>query len=226
MRARHRHFKPTSVGAFIAVDSRYINQSDNTAISTWSDRSGSANDVTQATGANQPVYRTGVLGGNGVVRFDGSNDFLESPTIVKSQPYTSFLVNLPKQFYSNYNEVFEDSSLGCLSAIAPSGGVAKHDTYAGVDLFGVAATVNAWFIGNHVFNGSSSKNEINGGSITTGNAGTNNINGKFQVGRNWNSTIYVNNDFAFGMVCSGALSDSLRQRIDHSNAYSFKLACS
>jgi hypothetical protein len=229
MRARQRHLKPKSIGAFIALDSRYINQGDNTAISTWSDLSGSSNDATQATGSFQPVYRTGILGGNGVVRFDGTNDFLEPPTITKSQPYTSFAITYPKQYKaSGYNAFFEDSSLGCFTGISPDSGISKHTIFAGASLFGPASTLNAWFLGSYVVNSTSSKITINGGAPTTGNAGSTNINGKFQLGRNWdqNSRFYWDNDTALAMVCEGAFSDSLRKRVEQSAAYSFKIACS
>ena len=226
MRARQRHLKPKSIGAFIALDSRYINQSDNTAISTWSDLSGSSNDATQAAGNAQPVYRTGILGGNGVVRLDGVDDFLESPTITKNQPYTCFVITFPKAYANGFNSFFEDTSLACNTSIAPDSGVSKYQMYAGTALYGIASTLNAWFIGSYVFNSTSSAMVINGGTKTTGNAGSTNINGKFQVGRNWNGGVYDDNDIALGMVCESAFSDALRKRVEHSAAYSFKLACS
>jgi hypothetical protein len=44
-----------------------------TGVSQWSDQSGSANHVTQGTGANQPAFT------NGELVFDGSNDALFTP---------------------------------------------------------------------------------------------------------------------------------------------------
>lgn len=227
MRARQRHLKPKSIGAFIALDSRYINQSDNTAVSSWADISGNSNNASQATSASQPVFRTSILGGNGVVRFDGSNDFLESPTITKTQPYTVFVISYPKQYkQGGYNSFFEDTSLGVVPVIAPQGGVLKHAMYAGVNLFGPASSLNIWFLGSYVFNTTSSKVSINGGAATSGNAGSTNLNGKFQLGRNWDSSAYYDNDTALAMNCEGAFSDALRKRCEHSAAFSFKIACS
>lgn len=74
MRARHRHFNPRSMGAGLVLDARYIDQADNTAVSTWSDRSGNGWDATQASGALQPTLQTAEFGGQNIVRFDGSND--------------------------------------------------------------------------------------------------------------------------------------------------------
>jgi hypothetical protein len=226
MRARHRHLKPKSINAFIALDSRYIQQSDNTAISQWDDISGSSNNATQGTAANRPTYQTNELGGNGVVRFDGTNDFLESPTITKNQPYTTFLITYGRTYkFGGFNEAFQDASLGAYVAIAVEGGGSKHSMFAGSQIYGAAASLNTWFLGAYVFNTTSSKLAINGGAVTTGDAGANNINGKFQVGRNWQGLNYYDNDTALAMTCSGAFSDSLRKRVEHAAAYSFKISC-
>lgn len=226
MRARQRHLKPKSIGAFIALDSRYINQSDNTAVSSWADISGNSNNADQANATNQPTFQTAELGGNGVVRFDGSNDFLETPTITKNQPYTCFIVNYQRQLKGGgFGACFEDTGLGCAPFIGPFTGD-KHAMYAGANLVGPAASLNVWYIGGYVFNGSSSKISINGGTATTGNAGSTNINSKFRVALNWQGLQYYDNDTAIAMVCEGNFSDALRKRCEHSAAYSFKLACS
>jgi len=50
--------------------------SDNDSVTQWDDLSGEGNHATQTTEANRPTYKTGVLDGKPVVRFDGSNDHL------------------------------------------------------------------------------------------------------------------------------------------------------
>lgn len=54
---------------------------DGDPVATWPDRSGGGLDAAQAVGGNRPAYRTGVIGGLPVVRFDGVNDFLLTPSI-------------------------------------------------------------------------------------------------------------------------------------------------
>lgn len=54
--------------------------SDGTAVSSWTDSSGTGNTATQATGANQPLYKTSIINGQPVVRFDGNNDFMNTGT--------------------------------------------------------------------------------------------------------------------------------------------------
>jgi hypothetical protein len=50
---------------------------DNDAVGTWSDESGNSNNFAQATAGNKPVYKTGILNSLPVVRFDGSDDYIQ-----------------------------------------------------------------------------------------------------------------------------------------------------
>ena len=52
---------------------------DTDPVATWPDSSGNSNDATQGTAADRPLYRTNIVNGLPIVRFDGANDFLESP---------------------------------------------------------------------------------------------------------------------------------------------------
>jgi hypothetical protein len=226
MRTRQRHLKPKSIGAFIALDSRYINQSNNTVVSSWNDISGNSNNATQLLPNFQPVFITNILSGNGVVRFDGENDYLQSPTITKTQPYTCFVISFPRVYIGGYNSFFDDTSGGCTPIIAPQLGVSKHVMFAGTNFSSINATLNFWFLGSYVFNTTNSKITINGGDTGTGNAGSLNLNGIFILGANYNLSRPYNNDTAFAMVCESAFSDSLRKKVEKSAAYSFKLTCS
>src|SRR5690606_29647932 len=44
---------------------------------TWPDKSGTGNTVSQNTSGNQPTLVTNGLNGNPVVRFDGTDDYLD-----------------------------------------------------------------------------------------------------------------------------------------------------
>ena len=72
--------------------------SDGAAVATWADSSGNTRDISQGTGANQPVYKTGILNGQPVVRFDGSNDTLaRAPEAAnKSAAFSMFVVVVPR----------------------------------------------------------------------------------------------------------------------------------
>jgi hypothetical protein len=64
---------------------------DNDPVTTWTDSSGNANNCTQSTADKKPLYKTGILNGKPVVRFDGSDDVLIGGTISGSG-VTAFLV--------------------------------------------------------------------------------------------------------------------------------------
>ncbi len=75
------NFSPTSVSASLlcwldADDSANVTLT-NGNVSTWTDKSGKGNSLTQATATLQPLYRANTLNGKYVVRFDGSNDYLK-----------------------------------------------------------------------------------------------------------------------------------------------------
>lgn len=50
--------------------------SDNDPVSTWADDSGNGRDVTQA-GSLRPIYKTNIVNGEPVVRFNGSDQYLQ-----------------------------------------------------------------------------------------------------------------------------------------------------
>lgn len=47
---------------------------DNDPIATWPDSSGNGHDMTQPTGGIQPIFRTNIINGLPVARFDGAGD--------------------------------------------------------------------------------------------------------------------------------------------------------
>lgn len=49
---------------------------NNTPLSVWKDKSGNGNDASQATGANQPLYKTNWFSSNPGVFYDGIDDVL------------------------------------------------------------------------------------------------------------------------------------------------------
>jgi hypothetical protein len=62
------------------------------SVATWTDSSGAGRHLTQATGANQPTYQTGVVNSLPVVRFDGTNDYLRVTSALATSARTAFCV--------------------------------------------------------------------------------------------------------------------------------------
>ena len=59
---------------------------DGDAVTTWPDQSGNGYDVTQATGANKPLYKTNIFKDKPALLFDGSDDYFENTT---QNPFTA-----------------------------------------------------------------------------------------------------------------------------------------
>lgn len=53
--------------------------SDGDPIATWLDQSGLGRDASQSTGAKKPTYKTGIINGKPVIRFDGTDDCMSVP---------------------------------------------------------------------------------------------------------------------------------------------------
>ena len=75
---------PVTDGLVLDLDATKLNLSDNDPVVTWPDESGEGNNATQGTASEQPTYKTGVLNGLPVVRFDGTDDFMVAPNGVIS----------------------------------------------------------------------------------------------------------------------------------------------
>jgi len=96
--------KPAAVGGFdpfslawkVAVwadDPDWTNPGNGNAVSSWRDGSGNGFNAVQATGANQPIYRSSValLNNRAAVDFDGVNDLLTASTTL-SAPFSGIWI--------------------------------------------------------------------------------------------------------------------------------------
>ena len=70
-------FSPTDISGlqlWLKADSLSLN--DNDAVGSWTDSSGNGNTANQGTAANKPTFKSSIINGKPVVRFDGTSDFL------------------------------------------------------------------------------------------------------------------------------------------------------
>jgi hypothetical protein len=71
-------FSPTSIaGLKFWVKADTLSLANNDPVPTWADQSGSGNNAAQSSGTLQPIYKTNIQNGKPIVRFDGTDDFLE-----------------------------------------------------------------------------------------------------------------------------------------------------
>lgn len=70
-------FVPTDIaGLTLWLKADALALSDNDPIATWTDSSGNGNDATNGTAGQQPLYKTNIINGKPVARFDGTDDGL------------------------------------------------------------------------------------------------------------------------------------------------------
>ena len=233
MRARQRHFNPGSAGAVLALDSRFISGINNgNLVSTWLDRSPNMRNLTQATSAARPTYYANTLGGQPVVTFNGTTNFMSSsdsgmPTgnftiITVSQKLSPFpagnnysTVLIYGTAYFN-NQVFvgygQDSTFGTNSF-----GVSQYGNSVGI-----SNSIGTYIIGTVTRSSSIYTVLRNGTNSVQKTMGTNTVlNGTLALGNsNFNGSI--------ASVCAipSNVGRSLAKRLEHSAAISFKIACS
>ncbi|MBU6182686.1 MAG: hypothetical protein KGR46_07740 [Verrucomicrobia bacterium] len=242
MRARHRHFNPRFAGADLVLDSRYINQADNTAVTSWADRSANAFNADQTTPANQPTFQTNEVASNGVVRFDGSNDFLTCGDNLDILTRSVTMIGVAK---------FASTAEGCIcgkaAAIGAAGRYSIHRTgssfralWNDVGTFPTdkaSDTSTSWRINTQTVERNVANTLFWDGAQQaqqTGLSGTTSYDTIFPffVGayQSPNSTgtppiIPINGDIA-QVVVMFSFNTPLRRRLEHAAAYSFKIACS
>jgi hypothetical protein len=86
-------FDPSSIsGLQVWLDASQITGlADNDLVAIWEDNSGANHDATQGNSGLQPTYKTAALNGLPVVRFDGTDNFLELGNLSASFPSAATL---------------------------------------------------------------------------------------------------------------------------------------
>jgi len=233
MRLRNRHFNARHAGADLVLDSRFIDQADNTEVSSWTDRSANAHTIQQTTQANRPTFQTAELNGNPVVRFDGSNDFLTGGDILDIGTNSLMMISTAKR----------SSGSGTIAAKSIAAGFAgrygfygeSNTTYVlyqgGSTVFqGVSDTsTSPTIFGIEVQRSTAARLRFNGtqqasGSITGNDASSFDGAFDFRVGAYTSTLSFWNGDIA-QLVLVFRFDASLRKRLEHAAAYSFKIAC-
>ena len=152
---------------------------DGDPVGCWRDKSGNGYHVTQTDGTAKPLRQNSAQNGRMAINFDGINDrLIRSSTFTLAQPFSVFIV------LNNYSivtaPVFIDSydNVQCViyngSSFDNSGFL---NLTAGASLSVKIASPTFPALIYAVFNGSSSKININNNSIANGNAGTNSLTG-------------------------------------------------
>lgn len=239
MHRRHRHLNARDAGATMVLDARFISGNDGDAIGTWSSRTSSTYDMTQATSGKRPLLRLGANGMNGqaTVTFDGSDDMMEG-------------VN---ESLTNFTIVYTAQNTGSSTTRVVFGHVSSTNyaeyPYCYIftnNRYRVVTSNNVTFLpaentdsstGAHVvsntFDQTTLRISVDGNADGTSTPSYSTItNNKWSIGAGNefgapNGVLFFNSKLsAISVFKSVKVSDPLRKRLNHSQAYSFKIACS
>lgn len=207
-----KRFKPSQIaGLELWLDANKITGlDDGDPLTTWSDQSGNGNDVTQSTSAKKPTYKTSIINGRSIVRFDGTDDYLKASAFTLVQPEHLFIVL--KVLGGSTNDVIHDGNTLDRMVGQQRSAVKNYNQYAGN--FGAVVTLGDDFrIINSLFNGASSNVSLDGGSDNTGDVGSNDAAG-FSLGANGNEAAHSQIDVAEFLIYSVELSITNQGRVE------------
>lgn len=208
-------FNPGKIGGlslWYAADKGFGALSDGDPIATWFDQSLNGDDLTQSTESKKPLYKTNILNGKPVVRFDGTDDFM----IINAglvQPEHVFCVFNLKQNSVNDN-IFDGYGTGNLMRVYTSGAGPVQAMYAGASLGAITINTTSFYIASCCFNGASSEFRINGGNTASGDAGSTDGVGVTLAMWGNQSSNPTEVDFAEFIVYDSALSAGNRRRVE------------
>ncbi len=171
--------------AWLDMALRYIIKDGSDFVSQWTDRSGQDNHLPQAIGTNQPLWSSdGVL-------FDGVDNFMKAVGFTYGQPEQIYIVL--KQVTWTISEFVMDGSAGGQRGI-----LYQRTATPGLMVFaGIDSSLNnnlaigAFGIIRILFNGASSKFQINETAAITADFGSNDMDG-FTLGANFVPGNYSN----------------------------------
>lgn len=176
---------PNLVAWYDASDAASITSSGG-AVSQWNDKSGNGHHLTQSTSNLKPTTGTRTLNGLNVIDFDGavgSADYMDSNALNITQPNTIFAVVRHDNVSGNRGTVTEGTASGHRHLLYVTGVGRTWGFYAGS---GITSAVTPDTTTAHaliaVANSTSSELWLDGTSIASGNAGTNDL-GTLRVGQ-------------------------------------------
>lgn len=144
------------------------------------DKSGAGNHLSQATSSKKPTWRSGIQNGQGLSRFDGVDDKLQSVVFgsTVSQPLTIFLAFAVRAIAS-FKAIYDGIASGHRNMFELATG-SNWGMYSGTNEFAFLAGANTTFhLNSIVFNGASTKYRFDGATEATvgTNPGTNDLTG-------------------------------------------------
>jgi hypothetical protein len=149
---------------------------DGASVSVMHGHAGFGNDCGQGTVAHQPIFKTGIINGQSIIRFDGVDDSLTASVAVTAQPDTVFLFARLSPTAAVF--AFDESTGSANRQYMTCQAAGNISFYAGTDIPEPAGTDHrgAFHLFKLIYNGASSSVSVDGVQVVAGNAGANGMN--------------------------------------------------
>lgn len=145
-------------------------------VSTWADQSGEGNDEVQASGTRQPLLVDNQLDGKPTVRFDGVDNRMKAVGFVWTQPESIYIVF--KQITWNNGDGIFDGDANSGGKLQQAGSTPNLIIDAGTALGnGSTFALGSFKIATVIFNGVNSVFQEGDSAESTGDTGSNDMNG-------------------------------------------------
>lgn len=246
MHRRARHLNARHAGAGLVLDARRLTGlNDGDAVSTWNDVSGNGRDATQSTSGKKPTYNTNSVGGSSSLSFDGGDGlatsaFNSSPAHVSISVFslsagsgfvweqgTGYLNNGDTWLLANniYN-IYARGSGEFPTQTSGKNVSGQSLSWAAAGVWNVVRSSCEGTVADHVaFKNGSQMNLVTGSANQ--NPGTSTYSLTLNVGaRNNASSAFITGKISYIARLFTNPSNSLRKRLEHSAAFSFKIQCS
>jgi hypothetical protein len=163
----------TSLKIWLKADA-LVGLSDGDPLATWADSSNSSINATQSTTSKKPTYKTGVVNGKPIVRFDGVDDFMSTASMSLSSHFTAFFVGSAEKGSPVYVEHGSNADSSDGMRVSGNGGLGNLNGFV-VNRSGAhAANISYGWLGQTVFKIASFKYDgshtikMNGASVSAG----------------------------------------------------------
>lgn len=216
-RSQGAAFSPLSLSPALWLDaSQLTGLSDGAAIATWTDASGNGRNATQASATKRPLYKTGIIGGKPVVRFD-SDDFLSLSVSLASGSWSFFAVHSGPAIGSNGRYLL-DAQTGRLIIAVRQATTANDPDIGWFDgnSRDIAVGTTGWQINDWILaSGGNGTVYRNGTSLGSAAYTAQAIGGAVAIGGRYDGTSgAINCDIAEIIIYASALNTANRQAVD------------
>ena len=174
----------------------------------WIDQSSNNHDVTFF---NTPTVIINAINGNDAIRFDGVNQYGDTPAFARPQPFTIYIVS--KQIVTSALLRMVDGSQNDFRALISTFTSNRYSVYAGTHLLGDFTTQTNYDIITGVYSGVNSENRLNNAVTNVGNAGIGVASGFTIASKGGNAGEYSNQEVANVILRTGGDSTAKQDRI-------------